>query len=304
MAKALVTGGAGFIGSHIVDRLLNDGHEVVVIDNLSTGKKENLNPRAHFHEIDISDYDKIKDLFAGIEVVFHTAALARLTPSVKNPLPAHAANVTGTLNVLWAAKNAGVKKFIFSSTSSLYGDQPAENYPLKETLEVQFKSPYSVQKLIGEKYCELFNKIYDLPIVILRYFNVYGPRQIEEGNYATVIGIFLREKSLGLPLTIVSDAGERRRDYTHISDIVEGNILAWKNDVPPAEIINLGRGENYSVNEVAALIGGPITKIDPRPWDAAITLADNTKARTLLGWEPKVKFEDGITELKKLYNLS
>lgn len=303
MAKVLVTGGAGFIGSHIADRLVNDGHEVVVIDNLSTGKKENINSKAQFIQSDIADYEQILPHFAGTEVIFHTAALARLTPSVKNPLPAHAANVTGTLNVLWAAKNSGAKKFIFSSTSSLYGDRFPDEYPLKETLPVHFKSPYSVQKLMGEKYCELFSKIYALPTVILRYFNVYGPRQITEGDYATVIGIFLKQREKGQPMTIVSDAGERRRDYTHISDIVEGNMLAWKNEVPLAEIINLGRGVNYSVNEVAALIGGPITKIDPRPWDAAITLADNSKAKQLLGWEPKVKFEDGIRVLKKLHGL-
>lgn len=303
MSKVLVTGGAGFIGSHIVDRLISDGHEVVLIDNLATGKRENLNPRAEFHEADISNYDSIKDLFNGVDAVFHTGALARLTPSVKNPLPAHASNVTGTLNVLWAAHNSGVKKLIFSSTSSLYGDRDPSDYPLKETLSVHFKSPYSAQKLMGEQYCKLFSQIYDLPTVILRYFNVYGPRQITEGSYATVVGIFLKQREKGEPMTIVSDAGERRRDYTHVSDIAEGNILAWKKEVPPAEIINLGRGKNYSVNEVAALIGGPTTKVDARPWDAAITLADNSKAKNMLGWEPKVSFEDGIAELKKLHGI-
>lgn len=304
MAKVLVTGGAGFIGSHIVDRLIADEHEVIVIDNLSTGKKENLNPKAEFHKADIADYDSIKDLFNGVDVVFHVAALARLTPSIKNPVPAHKANVDGTFNVLWASNSSKVSKFIFSSTSSLYGDQAPESYPLKETVPVRFKSPYTAQKLMGEIYCELFSKIYALPTLILRYFNVYGPRQITEGTYATVVGIFLRQRELGLPLTIVSDAGERRRDYTHVFDIVEGNMLAWKKDVAGAEIINLGCGKNYSVNQVAGLIGGPTVKIEPRPWDAAITLADNSKARQLLGWEPKISFEDGMAELKKLHGIS
>lgn len=304
MTRVLVTGGAGFIGSHIVDRLVNDGHEVVILDNFATGKRENVNAKAKLVECDVADYEKILPHFKDIEVVFHTAALARLSPSVKNPLPAHEANVTGTLNVLWAARNSGVKKFIYSSTSSIYGDQEPENYPLKETLPEKFKSPYSLQKWMGEKYCQLFSKIYGIHTVILRYFNVYGPRQITEGMYATVIGIFLQQRSKGQPMTIVSDAGERRRDYTHVSDIVQGNILAWQKDVSDGEVINLGRGKNYSVNEVAALIGGPTVKIDPRPWDAAITLADNSKAKSLLGWEPKIAFEDGIAELKKLRGLS
>lgn len=303
MAKVLVTGGAGFIGSHLVDRLIADGHAVVVIDNLSTGKKENLNRQAKFVEADIADYGSIAPHFQGIEAVFHTAALARLSPSVKDPLPSNETNVTGTLHVLWAAHNAGVAKFIYSSTSSIYGDQEPQNYPLKEILGERLKSPYALQKWVGEKYCQLFSKIYGLPAVILRYFNVYGPRQITEGEYSTVIGIFLRQREQGEPLTIVADAGERRRDYTHVADIVEGNILAWQKAVPPGEVINLGRGKNYSVNEVAAVVGGPATKIEPRPWDAAITLADIAKARQMLGWEPKISFEDGMAELKKLHGI-
>lgn len=303
MSKALVTGGAGFIGSHVVDRLINDGHEVIVLDNFLTGKRENVNSSAKLVECDIADYEIILPHFTGVEAVFHTAAMARLSPSVKNPLPANETNVTGTLNVLWASHNAGVKKFIYSSTSSIYGDQEPQNYPLRETLEARAKSPYSLQKLFGEKYCQLFSKIYGMSTVILRYFNVYGPRQITDGVYATVIGIFLRQRSKGQSMTIVSDAGERRRDYTHVADIVEGNILAWQKDVSAGEVINLGRGENYSVNEVAAIIGGPTIKIDPRPWDAAITFADNSKARQMLGWQPKISFEEGIAELKKLHGL-
>lgn len=304
MSKVLVTGGAGFIGSHLVDRLINVGHEVIILDNFVTGKRENVNPKVKLVECDIVKYEQILPHFNGVEAVFHTAALARLSPSVKDPLPANEANITGTLNALWAAYNSGVKKFIYSSTSSIYGDQEPRNYPLRETLSERPKSPYSLQKWVGEKYCQLFSEIYSLPTVILRYFNVYGPRQITEGMYATVIGIFLQQRQRGGAMTIVADAGERRRDYTHVADVVEANILAWQKDLPRGEIFNIGRGQNYSVNEVASLIGGPTTTIDPRPWDAAITLADNSKAGKMLGWKPKISFAEGIAELKKLHGLS
>lgn len=302
--KALVTGGAGFIGSHIADRLIQDRHEVVVLDNLVTGKKENVNPKARFVECNIADYETILPHFSGVDVVFHCAALARITPSVKNPLLSNTYNITGTLNVLWAAKNSGVKKVIYSSTSSIYGDQPASEYPLKETAVPDLGNPYSLQKYVGEMYCRLFYKLYGLPSVIFRYFNVYGPRQITEGAYATIIGIFLKQRADDKPMTIVADAGERRRDYTNVFDVVEANILAWQKDAPPAELFNIGYGKDYSVNEIAALIGGPTVKIDARPWEYQRTLADNTKAREILGWTPKIKLAEGIAELKKLYGLA
>ena len=303
MVKALVTGGAGFIGSHIVDRLIDDGHEVVVLDNLSTGKKENVNRAAQFVEADISDYEAIAPHFDGVEVVFHTAALARILPSVKNPLSSHEANVTGTLNILWAAKNAGVKKVIYSGSSSVYGDQEKSDYPLKESLTPHPGSPYALQKLMGERYCQLFNELYDLPTVVFRYFNVYGSRQLTSGAYATVIGIFLQQREDGKPMTVVSDAWERRRDYTYISDIVEGNILAWKKDLPSGEIINLGFGKDFSIREITELIGGETTEIDARPWEYALTLADNSNAKEKLGWVPKIPLDKGIEELKKEHGL-
>ncbi len=304
MTKLLVTGGAGFIGSHLVDRLIAQDHEVVVLDNLSTGKKENLNPQAKFIQCDIADYQKIVPHFAGVECVFHAAALARITPSVKDPLSTNHANVTGTLNVLWAAKNSGVKKVVYSGSSSAYGDQPNSAFPLKESLFPKPGSPYALTKLVGEEYCRLFSKLYGLSTAILRYFNVYGERQLTQGAYATVIGIFLLERERGEPLSIVADAGERRRDYTNVSDVVEANILAWEKDIPPGEIFNIGTGKNYSVNEVAALIGGPVVNIESRPWEYPVTLADISKAKMLLGWEPKIKFEEGIAELKKLHGLA
>lgn len=302
MSKILVTGGAGFIGSHIVDRLLADGHEVVVLDNLVTGKKENLNPQAKFTQCDIADSEIILPHFQEVEVVFHAAALARIQPSIKNPLLAHKANATGTLNVLWAAYKSGVKKVVYSASSSVYGDQPPEKYPLKEETQTHATSPYGISKLLGEEYCKLFSRLYQLPTVILRYFNVYGPRQITAGDYATLIGIFLKQRQEGKPMTIVGD-GEQRRDYTAVAEVVEANILAWQKEISGGEVINIGTGKNYSVNEVAALIGGPTVKIPPRMGEYQITLADISKAEKLLGWVPKISLEEGIQKLKELRGL-
>ncbi len=303
MSKVLVTGGAGFIGSNLVDRLIDEGNEVVVLDNLSTGKRENINPKAKFVECDIGDHEGIASHFAGMEAVFHTAALARITPSMRNPLDYNRANIDGTLNVLWAAKNAGVKKVIYSASSSAYGNQPLEAYPLTEDLIAQpGSSPYALQKYVGELYCRLFSTVYHLPTVILRYFNVYGPRELTEGAYAAVIGIFLKQRQEGQPMTIVG-TGRRRRDYTHVSDVVEANVLAWQKDVPAGELFNIGFGKNFSTSELADLIGGERVRIADRPWEYEITLADNSKAKKLLSWRPKIGLEEGIAELKKLHGL-
>lgn len=296
--KVLVTGGAGFVGSHITDRLIQDGHEVVVLDNLSTGKRENLNPKAQLVICDIKDYGAITSHFGGIEAAFHCAALARIQPSIENPLPYNDTNITGTLNVLWAAKNAGVKKLIYSASSSAYGRD--EDVALQEDMDTNAGSPYALQKLVGEMYCSLFAKLYKFPTVRLRYFNVYGPRQITEGAYAALIGIFLKQRQSGKPMTIVGD-GEQRRDFTHVDDVVEANMLAWQKDVPPGELFNIGAGKNYSVNEIAKLIGGETVGIPERPGEYRTTLADNSKARKLLGWQPKRSLPEAIAELKKLH---
>lgn len=294
--KVLVTGGAGFIGSHIVDRLVASGHEVVVLDNLTTGKRENVNPKAALAEVDVADFGAIAPHFKNCKAVFHLAALARIQPSIENPLPYNDANITGTLNVLWAAHKAGVKKVIYSASSSAYGDQ--QKFPLTEDMVARPKTPYSLQKYVGELYCQLFSKLYGLPTVCLRYFNVYGPRQILEGAYAAVIGIFLRQAGAGEPMTVVANGGQIRRDFTHVSDVVEANILAWQKDVPGGEVINIGTRKNYSIREVAAMVGGKTVDIPPRPGDALVTLADNSKAAALLGWSPKVTFEEGVSRLK------
>ncbi len=294
--KITVTGGAGFIGSNLVDELIRQGHkDVHIIDNLSTGKKENLNPKAKFHNLDIVDLEKIRPVFKRTDIVFHLAAQPRIQPSIKDPKSSHDANLTGTLHVLLAAKEAGVKKIIYSASSSAYGIQ--KSLPLRENMIANPLNPYAMQKYMGEMYCKLFNHLYDLPVVCLRYFNVYGPRQTCEGAYATVIGIFLRQKKAGQPLTIVPD-GKQRRDFTHVRDVVSANLVAMRSDkVGKAEVINIGSGENYSIIEVAKMIGSKTKIIEPRKGEARLTLADISLAKKLLGWKPTVRLVEGIEEL-------
>ena len=295
--KAIVTGGAGFIGSHLVDALIERGDEVIVIDNLVAGKKENINSKADFHKLDIRDLEKIKPSFKGIDYVFHLAARPRILFSVKYPYEAHTNNALGTLTVLLASRDAEVKKLIYASSCSIYGDQ--EKLPFREDMATTPKSPYALQKLIGEEYCRLFYELYGLPTVSLRYFNVYGPRMPFEGAYALVIGIFLKQKAAGEPLTIKGD-GEQTRDFTHVNDIVRANILAAEsNNVSKGEIINIGAGNNYSVNKIAELIGGETTTLPPQKGDMRHALADNALARKLLGWQSEIDIEEGIEGVKK-----
>jgi len=297
MAKVLITGGAGFIGSNLVDRLIEKDHEVLVIDNLSTGKKENLNPKAKFFNLDLRDFEKIKPIFEGVDFVFHLAALPRVPLSVAKPRETNEINITATLNTLVAAKDAKVKRFVYSSSSSIYG--VGNDLPLKESMTVLPISPYALQKYVGELYCRIFSSdLYNLPTVSLRYFNVYGPRQPEQGSYVPVIGLFLTQKKKGLALTITED-GEQTRDFTHVSDVVNANILAMESDkVGKGEAINIGAGENYTVNRIAELVGGETKYIPARPGDIRETLADISLAKELLGWEPKISLEQGINQLK------
>jgi len=295
--KVLVTGGAGFIGSNLVDALIDKGFDVIVNDNLSSGKKEYLNPKAKFYKADIRNLEKIKPLFRKVDYVFHLAAQPRIQPSIINPAESHSNNVVGTLNVLIAARDAKVKKFIYSASSSAYGDQ--EKLPLREDMSPRPKSPYSLFKLIGEQYCKLFTEIYDLPTVCLRYFNVYGPRQSCEGAYATVIGIFLRQAKAGEPLTIVGD-GNQTRDFTNVMDVVKANILAMESSrVGQGEVINIGTGKNYTINKIASLISKESIHTPPRLAEIRDTLADNSKAKEFLEWQPTIEIEQGIEELKR-----
>lgn len=313
--KCLVTGGAGFIGSNLVDELVNQGHRVLVIDNLSGGKKENINPQCKFFKRDICSYKSIKPLFKGVDYVFHLAALPRVQYSIEHPLETNETNVTGTLNVLKASHESGVKKVIYSASSSAYGDQ--KKMPLKEDLAAQPKSPYGLQKHIGELYCRVWSQVYGLPTVSLRYFNVYGPRNNPDGAYALVIAKFLRQRGTGKPLTITGD-GNQTRDFTNVKDVVRANILAMKSSrVGMGEVINIGAGKNQSINKIAKLIlGGPLprrsglrsreggpVKYIPARFEPHDTLADNSLAKKLLGWKPRVSIEEGIAELKVLAGL-
>ena len=295
--RILISGGAGFIGSNLVDRLIEKDHEVLVIDNLSTGKKENINPKAKFFNLDLRDFEKIKPIFEGVDFVFHLAALPRVPLSVAKPRETNEMNITATLNALVAAKDANVKRFIYSSSSSLYGI--GNDLPLKESMAAFPISPYALQKYVGELYCRIFSSdLYNLPTVSLRYFNVYGLRQPEEGSYVPVIGLFLTQKKKGLALTITED-GEQTRDFTHVSDVVNANILAMESDkVGKGEVINIGAGKNYTVNKIAELVGGETKYIPARPGDIRDTLADISLAKELLGWEPKITLEKGINQLK------
>lgn len=299
--KAVVTGGAGFIGSNLSRTLLERGYEVHIVDSLVGGKMENVPPGATFHKLDIRETAKLTEVFAGAAYVFHTAALPRVQYSIEHPAETNEVNVSGTLSVLIAAKDAKVGKLVYSASSSAYGDQPV--MPLVETMPAMPKSPYGLQKYIGELYCRVFSEVYGLPTVSLRYFNVYGPGASAEGAYALVIVRFLAQRIAGSAMTITGD-GTQTRDFTHVRDVVEANILAAESSVAgKGEVINIGAGKNASVNRVAELIGGPIEYVPARlePHD---TLADNTKARELLGWKPQVTLEEGIAELKRLANLS
>lgn len=301
MKKVLVTGGAGFIGSNLVDALIERGDEVIIIDNLSTGKKEYINPRAKFFELDIRDLEKIKPVFKGVDYVFHLAAFARVQPSIDDPITSNDINLNGTLNVLEAAREAKVKKVIYSASSSAYGEQ--DEMPLHEDMPAHPISPYGLQKYIGELYCRLFNEVYGLPTVSLRYFNVYGRRQATEGAYCLVMGIFVRQRLNNEAMTIVGD-GEQKRDYTAVSDVARANILAAESEkTGRGEVINIGRGRNYSVNELAAMIGGPVVHISPR-FEPRETLADTNRARVLLGWEPQINLPEWLAGYKKEMGLS
>ncbi|MEX0925003.1 MAG: NAD-dependent epimerase/dehydratase family protein [Candidatus Paceibacterota bacterium] len=299
--KSIVTGGAGFIGSHLVDALIERGDDVHVIDDLSGGKRELIHEKATFHEETICDREAIAPIFEGADYVFHTAALPRVQFSIEYPIETHEVNVTGTLNVLKACVDSGVKKVVFSSSSSIYGDQPT--MPLVEDMDPGPKSPYGLHKYMGELYCKMWNEIYGLPSVCLRYFNVYGPRQSAEGAYALVIAKFLKQREEGGSLTITGD-GKQTRDFTHVTDVVQANLKAASSDsVGSADVINVGAGNNVSINKIAELIGGEVEHIEAR-YEPHDTLADNTRAREFLSWAPSVTIEEGIAELKKLHGLS
>lgn len=296
--NVLVTGGAGFIGSHLVDALIKRGYAVRVLDNFSTGKRQNLHPQAELFEADIRNPVAIGPAFRGVEGVFHAAALPNVQLSVDNPVETNAINVTGTLNVLLAARQAGVKRIVFSASSAAYGDPVS--LPLKEDMQPRPKSPYALQKLVGEEYVRLANMLWNLETVSLRYFNVYGPRMTSEGAYVTVIAVFNLARLANQPLTITGD-GTQTRDFVYVDDVVHANLLAMGSPrVGHGEIINIGSGSSRSVNLVAEKIGGPTKYLPPRiePHD---TMADVSQAKVLLGWQPTVAFDDGLARTVTWY---
>lgn len=293
--KYLITGGAGFIGSTIVDKLVERGHKVVVIDNLSTGKYENVNKNAEFYKLDINSQDCF-DCFDGVDTVFHTAARARVQPSIEDPITYNNINVNGTLSMLKMASENKVRRFVYSASSSAYGN--SKKLPFTEEQETNPLSPYGAQKLIGEIYCKMYSEVYGLETVCLRYFNVYGERQPLTGAYALVMGIFVNQVLSGNPMTIFGD-GEQRRDFTYVGDVVEANLLASTSDkVGKGEVINIGNGDNRSINQLAEMIGGDKIHLEPK-LEPRETLADRQKAKKLLNWEPSMKLEDWVHQYKK-----
>lgn len=292
--ECLVTGGCGFIGSNLVDRLINDGHEVIVIDNESAITHEHFyyNKCALYYKFDITDYASIRPLFDDIDYVFHLAAESRIQPTIENPILAIQTNTVGTTTVLQCARESNVKKVMYSSTSSAYGLKNLP--PLKEDMVEDCLNPYSVSKVAGEKICKMYTDLFGLKTISFRYFNVYGPREPVKGQYAPVIGLFLRQKRSGESLTIVG-TGTQRRDFTHVNDIVNANVLAMKSDISGC-VFNVGTGKNHSVLELAKMISDDITFIPSRPGEATESLANNLSITSLLGWKPTIELECYIKE--------
>ncbi len=301
MSRYLVTGGAGFIGSTLAKRLLQEGHDVVVLDNLSTGKRERVPEGAEFVPADFTDLEAIKPHFQNVDGVFHVGALPRVPLSIEQPVETTVNNVIGTLNVLVAARDAGVKRVVYSASSSAYG--ATEDLPNHPDAHPKPLNPYGLQKLIGEQFCKQFSMHYGLETVCLRYFNVYGPNMADEGAYVTVISIFKRQALEGEPLTIAGD-GEQTRDFTHVLDVVDANIRAMTSpNVGHGEILNIGAGSQHSINKIADMFGGSVTYIDARKGESRHTRADISRTKELLGWEPSIAFEDGLRALLKEWGI-
>jgi len=295
--RTLVTGGMGFIGSHLVDRLLMEGHEVVVLDNLSTGRRENLAHHAGRKDLtvveaDISDLDAIMPCFEGVEAVFHLAALADIVPSIVKPMDYYRSNATGTVSVLEASRQAGVRRLVYAASSSCYGIP--DIYPTPETEKINPQYPYALTKYLGEECVLHWGQVYKMPVVSLRLFNVYGPRSRTSGTYGAVFGVFLAQKLSGKPFTVVGD-GKQTRDFTYVTDVVNAFYMAALSDLNGE--INVGSGYTYSVNRLVELLGGDVVHIPKRPGEPDCTFADTAKIARLLGWKPSVSFEDGIKKM-------
>lgn len=296
--KTLVTGGAGFIGSHLVDRLVNDGHDVTVIDNFSTGRPDNLahqNGKIELIEADIADFDTILPYFKNVDIVFHMAALADIVPSIVNPTAYYDSNVVGTMRVVEAARVSGIKKLVYTASSSCYGIPREGFYPTDEKVEINPQYPYALTKYLGEETVLHWSTVYDLPVVSLRLFNVYGPRSRTSGTYGAVFGVFLAQKLNSEPYTVVGD-GEQTRDFIYVTDVVDAFVKAGFSDVT-GEIFNVGGGNPQSVNKLVSLLGGEKMHIPKRPGEPECTWADISKISSRLDWRPKVPFEEGVRKM-------
>lgn len=291
----LVTGGAGFIGSHLTEGLLSAGYRVRVMDNLSQGHREWVHGDAEFLEGDITSLDQCRQACSGVSGIFHLAAMSRVAPSVDNIEGCTLPNVVGTQNILSAAREAGVRRLVYTGSSTFYGNTAP---PHSEEMPSEFLNFYSLTKAVGEQYCLLFDRQYGLSTATVRYFNVYGPRQPQTGTYALVLGIFLKRLAMGLPLVIHGD-GSQRRDFVHVKDAVAATIRVYESDAR-AEVFNVGSGTNVSIKEIAGMISPHQEHAPRRAGDAEITLADITRIRTRLGWEPTISLEQGLRELIQL----
>ncbi len=296
MTNAIVTGGAGFIGSHMVDLLVDQGFNVTVIDNLATGRRENLgqhlgNPHVTIHEMDMRRLAAATSLFTGCEYVFHFGGIGDIVPSIERPLDYMRANVDGTLAVLEAARHAGVRKFVYAASSSCYGASPIVPTPEDAAIAPQY--PYALSKYLGECAALHWAQVYGLPVISIRMFNVYGPRVRTTGAYGAVFGVFLAQKLKGHPYTVVGD-GTQTRDFVFVTDVTKAFLLAAKSP-RTCEVFNLGAGQPHSVNHLVELLGGQVTHVPKRPGEPDCTWADISKIRDLLGWSPQVSFEAGVS---------
>jgi UDP-glucose 4-epimerase len=296
--RALVTGGCGFIGSHLVEQLLEEGHEVVVLDNLSCGRLANISsfdkhPNLRVVIADIINREEISEVFLGIDWVFHLAGIADIVPSIERPDTYFQNNVLGTLNVLQSARDAGVKRLVYAASSSSYG--VPDQYPTPETAAIQPQYPYALTKYMGEELVLHWAQTYKLPALSLRLFNVFGPRSRTTGAYGAVFGVFLAQKLNDKPFTVVGD-GEQTRDFTYVTDVADAFVQAVQSDLS-GDALNVGSGNHYSINYLVHLLGGTKVHIPKRPGEPDCTFAETAKIRSLLKWAPKVSFEQGVQNM-------
>ena len=296
--KTLITGGAGFIGSHLADLLIASGHEVVVIDNLSNGRKSNIEHLLKkknfiFHKLDITNMDDIEPIFVNVDWVFHLAGMADIVPSIESTKEYYDCNVTGTFNIVEASRKAGVKKIVYAASSSSYGIP--DNYPTAETADIRPQYPYALTKYMGEELVMHWSQTYNIPSIVLRLFNVYGPRSRTTGAYGAVFGVFLSQKIHNKPYTVVGD-GTQTRDFTYVTDVAAAFLRAAETTTTSVAL-NVGSDNHYSVNRLVELLEGEVTYVPKRPGEPDCTYADTTRIHEVLNWKTKVSFEDGVAEM-------